>query len=341
MTLYTDIAAAYSGSGSGRVGDLLTYTKGEETLTSTVTISSVSGMRIRGSGRSRKFRWAGPTADPVFKFLNCSDCTLEDFEIVLDNACGDVVTYQDDSAGAIRSSRNGIRNVWVLNNAAARPTNGIHVEDAAGKNDLHWAEHFVVQGYTGVGVLNECRSSVNNYYADCKFQGRNVGSYGVRTIDGGTATFIRCSIMENNTADIDLDTRHGVTRFLDCHSEDSVRWVTSPSPSPSINAGTCVLDGFRFAWSAPPSVSDTDAISWLGGGNLVVVNCTIGLSSNLQPYTYRYSDPLGGGGIGQFGFRANRINSSTQFAHFPAISPYSTQGSRLYIGGVVNRPFRD
>jgi hypothetical protein len=337
VSLYTDIAAAYSGTGANRVGDLLTYGKGEEILTTTVLIENVHGMRIKGPGRARKYRWQGPAGVPIFRLLNCQACTLEDFEVTVDvgYTASRLVTFEDDNAGAIRSSQCGMRGVHVQNQSG-RLVDGIGILDAPGKNDLHWFEHVVLQGLGGTDFSNECASAVNILLTDCHFQGRTTGQRGIRTVNGGTLTMVRGSVTQHSIAELDIDTRHGVVSFQDVHFEDLVRLLVGPSPAPSANRSTLRLIGARISQPADKVPLDQELVQYLTGGTLVWREGTIGLADPVAPFRVRYESNVA---YSVFDFEDVTVSATNDSDFWRGRAPRSVDGSRLHRGAADFVPF--
>jgi len=258
MELQDIVDSSISGSGSDRVGDRIDLGKWTIDLHDTLDVAhGVHGMQVNGRGRATTIRWLGPDDRPVFRFTDGNGCELSNVAVEMVNPASTLVQMLDSGTGAIRSSHNILRNIYV--------------PDASGKLETFWRigggkdqKNDLMRGYEldvagcEIGVLVEGRNALNQELYGCQFKGRAGGRVGIRTIGGGSIRMFGGSLVQFSETAYDIDTPRGVALLASgLHLEKCHRLITAPPPdAPDVTTHVTILDGLRWGSDAseiPPS----------------------------------------------------------------------------------------
>jgi hypothetical protein len=331
MALQDIIDASISGTGAKRVGDRIDLGKETIDLHDTLDVAkSVNGMHVHGRGRATRFRWLGNDDRPVFRFTDGSGCELSSIAVELVKPALTLIQMLDSGTGAVRSSHNILRNIYVPDASGKLGTFWRIGGGVDQKNDFMRAYDLDVAGCE-TAVLVEGRQALNHELYGCQFKGRTGGKTGVRTAGGGSVRMVGGALMQFTESALDVDTRNGVA-LVACgvHLEKCRRLITAPSPdAPAVTTHIAILDGLRWGSDVSQIPANGEIIDY-SGGTLIVRGCWFGTGTpNQTEYRFRYSTTQS---IGDFVFEDCRVRASNATGHWPGLLPNSVRGSLLYVG---------
>ena len=331
MALQDIIDGSISGSGANRVGDRIDLGKETIDLQDTIHIAqSVHGMHVQGRGRATRFRWLGKDDRPVFRFTDGSGCELSNVAVELVKPALTLIQMLDSGTGAVRSSHNILRNIYVPD-ASGKLGTFWHIGGGVDqKNDFMRAYDLDVAGCE-TGVRVEGRQALNHELYGCQFKGRTGGVVGIHTVNGGSVRMVGGGLLQFGKAAFYIDTRNGVALLASgVHLEKCGRLIYAPSPEPpAVTTHVAILDGLRWGSDVSQVPANGEIIDY-SGGTLIVRGCWFGTGTpNQTVYRFRYSTTQP---IGDFLFEDCRVRASNASGHWPGMLPNSVQGTLLYVG---------
>jgi len=254
------------------------------TISSTLTISSVAGLKIMGQGQGGfQFRWAGNSTDPMFRLTNIQNVELEGFTVLSSAAAKLAVAFDVlGGTGSPFPSYNTFRNIVVQGTAHGGLDRGIYIRPGTtspgdvGNNHIS-LEHFTVYNYDEAAVQIEGYNAHSiqllypHFEASAPAQSFTGGKYGVYC-DKGFFNVRGGFMGGNREADFYVNTPNGTIRVADLNVEGSARLLyaygLTGAPQPTI------IEGVR--WAGDALHSDAKAIVHYNPGPLTLIGNSMG-----------------------------------------------------------------
>ncbi len=325
--------------------------------TTQVLVESADNQVICGYGQYQsELRYTGDSlsTSPWFLFDQTRASVVRDLGMTATMALGAFIRFQDNQTdpadpGLVyavnrRSSQNSV--VFMQFNGGGLVQDAIQIykaNEASVKNDYHYFERLTIDAYLGSGIVIEGQPSIahqlNQVVIRSGIGAVTRGLYGVRTgilptdarrltwsdigLEGGTFKMYAGEILDNDIADIYLDSRNGTSVIDGVTMEGSKRCLVVVSPSPAYGLHVIYLVGCKWT-SGTLLAADREIIQSEGQSPMFINGNQFGLSSALVElcfYAYSPRDFLG------WQFEGNELSTPWRHGHFTGLYPDSVKGS--------------
>ncbi len=337
---------------AGGIGDIVEIPKGTITISDTIRIAGVRGLRLVGHGRyATVLQWTGDDDRPMFEFDQTAECGLDDVTIDIAAACLEAIRITDtrtnvghsaNSTIGVASTRFRGNDVFIKGNGLLQVglNNRLGTTDG-GKNDQHSFVRWLFQGYTECGVSIEGQAARGVSFHDCQFQGRTTGQYGIRTdkIPGQGGSFFMTGgasvLMQHQIADIILGDRSGPVHVSDAWCEQSARLLLAADYSVQAPAQSEIhpitFSSIRWAGDGAIVPANGRIVDVRSSGPLVFVGCQFGQGASPDhPISIHFEPAFREGG---FLVQGCAFNTTSFDGIFSGIYPESTRGSYATTSG--------